>query len=194
MHGHDRFSQTDCYILPSTTFVRHDYSELFKVEAIHEAGRNDSAKLGYMIVKVYEHGHTAEVVRSYGETLAPGATLSPVVPRIAAIHTKNTDVNTFGVDLRYPWADIMEITPSGAVDEFERKKARNDYLLLAFWKMGLRKMRASKFGFRKTLIFWEDSGDTVLRAENNLRWLEFEGKARIWLFDKKNVFYITNFI
>jgi hypothetical protein len=43
-------------------------------------------------------------------------------------------------------------------------------------------MRAPKFGFCKTLIFWEDTGDTVLRAENNLRWLEFEEKAEIWLF------------
>jgi hypothetical protein len=35
----------------------------------------------------------------------------------------------------------MVVAPSGAVDEFRRKKARNDYPIMAMWEMGLRGMR-----------------------------------------------------
>jgi hypothetical protein len=35
----------------------------------------------------------------------------------------------------------VEVPPTGALDEFERKRARNDYPLLALWEMGIRKLR-----------------------------------------------------
>ncbi len=45
------------------------------------------------------------------------------------------------MDLRHPWTEVVEIPPTGALDEFERKRARNDYPLMALWEMGLRKLR-----------------------------------------------------
>src|SRR5262245_55422544 len=36
---------------------------------------------------------------------------------------------------------MIEIPPMGALDEFERKKVRNDYPLMALWEMGVRKLR-----------------------------------------------------
>ena len=46
-----------------------------------------------------------------------------------------------GTDMRHPWAEITEMPYSGALDEFLRKKARNDYPLLALWEMGVKRLR-----------------------------------------------------
>jgi hypothetical protein len=46
-----------------------------------------------------------------------------------------------GFDMRHSWANVVEIPASGAVDEFERKRVRNDYPLMALWELGARKMR-----------------------------------------------------
>ena len=61
---YNRHGETDFYILPSVTFFRHDYSELFRIGPTEEYGRNDVGKLGYFWVKVFENGHVAQAVRS----------------------------------------------------------------------------------------------------------------------------------
>lgn len=139
---YDIYAKTEIYLLPSTAFVRHDYSEFYRVEPGDEFGRNDDPKLGYFIVRAYESGHVAENVRTYGRTLKAGEPLaSPGNTMLARVHTKESELVNVGVDMRHPWAEVMEIAPSGALDEFERKVARNDYPLVALWEMGLRRMR-----------------------------------------------------
>jgi predicted phosphodiesterase len=136
-HGH-----TECYVLPSTAFVRNDYSELYRVKpGDREHGRNDLPKLGYFLVRIYEQGHVCHAVRTHGATVDPGKTLPPAPERVPSLHVKENVRAPLGVDLRHPWAEIVEITPTGALDEFERKKARNDYPLMALWEMGIRKLR-----------------------------------------------------
>ena len=39
------------------------------------------------------------------------------------------------------WAEELTVAPSGAVDEFRRKIARNDYPIMALWEMGIRGLR-----------------------------------------------------
>jgi 3',5'-cyclic AMP phosphodiesterase CpdA len=138
---YDLLGETETYILPSTAFVRHDYSEFYRIGPGDQHGRNDGAKLGYFIVRLYEHGHVAENFRSYGRVLAEGETLPPPVESVRRRHVKESAIDWLGLDMRQPWAEELEITPSGAVDEFERKLARNDYPILALWEMGLRRMR-----------------------------------------------------
>jgi 3',5'-cyclic AMP phosphodiesterase CpdA len=138
---YDLIGDTECYILPSTAFVRHDYSEMYKIEPGPENGRDDGPKLGYFVVKVYEHGHVAHVVRTYGTTVAEGATLPQGPEILATPHTKENTLAPVGVDLRHPWAELIEIAASGAVDEFSRKRARNDYSMMALWEMGIRNLR-----------------------------------------------------
>jgi len=138
---YDIYAQTETYILPSTAFVRHDYSEFFRVGPTDQHGRNDEAKLGYFIVRVYERGHVAENVRTYGKALAPQDKLPPSPMTVASVHGKEKALLRVGVDLRHPWAEEVDIPPSGALDEFERKRARNDYPLLALWEMGVRRLR-----------------------------------------------------
>ncbi|MCP5368452.1 MAG: metallophosphoesterase [Hyphomicrobiales bacterium] len=138
---YDLRGDTEIYLLPSTAFVRHDYSEFYRIEPGPDNGRDDAAKLGYFLVHVHARGHVAENLRSYGRTLEPGETLPPPAPRLRPRHSKENRVANVGVDLRHPWAEEMEIAPSGALDEFERKRARNDYPLLALWETGLRRLR-----------------------------------------------------
>lgn len=138
---YDVHGETECYILPSTAFVRHDYSEMYKIEPGPENGRDDRAKLGYFVIKVYEHDHVAHVVRTYGRTVKEGATLPEDPEILATPHTKENTHAPVGVDLRHPWAEIIEIAASGAVDEFARKRARNDYGMMALWEMGIRALR-----------------------------------------------------
>ena len=145
-HAHnfwyDLRGTTEMYILPSTAFVRQDYSELYRIEPGAENGRDDAAKLGYMLVDVHEHGHVAHVVRSHGrQCAADHAPDSAKQPALPLVHTKTNHRAPVGLDLRHPWAETVEIAPSGGIDEFERKRVRNDYPLMAMWEMGVRMLR-----------------------------------------------------
>jgi 3',5'-cyclic AMP phosphodiesterase CpdA len=142
-YWYNRYAQTDCYLLPSTSFTRQDYSEMFRAaptDAMQD-GRNDAAKVGYFIVNVHEHGHVCHLRRTDGALLDKGARLSARLPRVASYHPREMTGFSVGFDLRHPWAELTEIAPSGALDEFHRKKMRNDYPLLALWEMGVRHLR-----------------------------------------------------
>ena len=138
---YDRYGSSHFYYLPSTAFVRQDYSEMFRRPpgVSDEAGRNDKPKLGYFLVHVYEDGHLCEAVRTYGRT-AQEAGQRPK-ERIRPIHPQLNDRAPFGVDMRQSWLERIEISPTGGLDEFDRKAVRNDYVLLALWEMGVRKLR-----------------------------------------------------
>jgi hypothetical protein len=134
---YDRIDATEYYVAPSTCFVRHDYSEMYRIDGGDQKGRNDGAKLGHVTLEIYEHGHVAHYHRSYGATLTDGAA-APVAVRP---HTKTSNLSCIYVDMRHAWAEEMVVAPSGALDEFRRKRARNDYPLMALWEMGLRGLR-----------------------------------------------------
>jgi len=138
---YDLLGETEMYILPSTAFVRQDYSEMYRIEPGDQFGRNDEPKLGYFIVRVYEQGHVVENVRTYGRTLEPGAQLPAPSERVSVPQTKESAVTTVALDMRHAWAEELVVAPSGGVDEFERKLARNDYPVLAMWEMGIKRMR-----------------------------------------------------
>jgi len=138
---YDVIGETEMYILPSTAFVRQDYSEMYRIEPGDQFGRNDEPKLGYFLVRVYEDGHVVENIRTFGRTLEPGMQL-PAPPLVIQVpQTKESPVAKVGLDMRHAWAEELVVAPSGGVDEFERKLARNDYPVLAMWEMGMRLMR-----------------------------------------------------
>lgn len=136
LHG-----DTEFYHQPSIAFVRHDYSELLHIAPADEFGRNDVSKLGYSIVRVYENGHVVKNIRSNGRTLELGGKLLTPKKHISPPHPKQSTITSVGLDMRHPWAEELQISPSGCIDEFERKVIRNDYPVLALWEMGLRLMR-----------------------------------------------------
>lgn len=139
-----RLDPTDCYILPSTVFVRFDYAEMLRAApgAETEFGRNDRPKLGYAICHVHENGHLIEIVRTWGNTLDAGAVQATGPKyRLAAIHPRQNRRAAFGFDMRHNWMEIVETPPTGGLDEFDRKTVRNDYPLLALWDMAVRPLR-----------------------------------------------------
>ena len=138
---YNRHGETEIYVLPSTAFVRHDYSEFYRGEPGDQNGRNDPPKLGYFVLRIYEKHHVCHAVRTYGATVEPGRTLPPAPERIPSLHMKENPRAPVGVDMRHPWAEVVEITATGALDEFERKKVRNDYPLMALWEAGIKKLR-----------------------------------------------------
>lgn len=140
---YNHYRGTDCYLLPSTAFVRLDYAEIYRVVPTPEmeSGRNDIGKLGYFLVHVHESGHICEWVRTYGEVSAPDR--SPIEPQddVATIHPRQNSNTRFGFDMRQNWLEVIEVPPSGALDEFDRKQTRNDYALMALLDMGVRRLR-----------------------------------------------------
>ncbi len=139
---YNRHHQTDCYLLPSTAFVRQDYSEMYRVppNADEEHGRNENAKLGYMSVDIYERGHVCHSIRTHGQLGGKTALLDKEA-RTQSVHPAQLTSAPLGFDLRQTWSEVLEIPPSGGLDEFIRKPVRNDYPLMAIWEMGVKKLR-----------------------------------------------------
>jgi predicted phosphodiesterase len=140
---YNRYGVTDCYALPSTAFVRQDYAEIYRATPPPETdgGRSDLAKLGYFLVQVHEDGHFSQWIRTFGKIAEPGsATVNPG-DVVAAIHPLENPNTRFGFDMRQNWLEIVEIPPSGSLDEFDRKRTRNDYALMAVLEMGVRRLR-----------------------------------------------------
>jgi len=134
---YDQYKGAEIYIAPSTAFVRQDYSEFMRVTPPgDEGGRADVNKLGLFIVDVHDRGHVAMWVHTLGETSPVDCDEDVVLPDYE-IHTKNAAIRNLGIDLRHPWAEVVELPPSGALEEFTRKRARNDYPLCAIWDMGI---------------------------------------------------------
>jgi len=136
----NRHADTNFYLMPSTAFVRADYSETLHVDQPpeHENGRNDVAKLGIMVVDVHAETFVPRFVRTFagGE---PGQALAqrdwPRLPPAAG------ELPGPGVELRHGWTALYDIPYSSMLDEFRRKRARNDYPILALWEMGVRRLR-----------------------------------------------------
>lgn len=144
-HVHNFFfnahAGTPIFSLPSTAFVRGDYSELFAVgqPPEHENGRNDVSKLGVLVVDVYEDRLVPQFIRTHDrpEGAAPSVQRDwPQLPPAA-----DAPGPGLGLDLRYHWGELHQIPYSSMLDEFRRKQARNDYPILALWEMGIRHLR-----------------------------------------------------
>ncbi|MFX0199052.1 MAG: metallophosphoesterase family protein [Candidatus Hodarchaeota archaeon] len=142
-HSHNffynRYLNTNIFVVPSVTFVRPDFSEMFYIKPALEYGRNDIEKLGFLIVKVNKTGHGIEFIRTHGLTDQQEETF---VSRPHSLSGNPTEVSTtpVGVFLRHAWATSIEM-PYDNLDEFTRKFTRNDYLLPALWELGIQKLR-----------------------------------------------------
>lgn len=138
-----RHAGTEFYVMMATSFVRQDYSEMFRIEAVHENGRDDAEKLGFAIVDVHSDGHVVHYLRSNGAELEEVAAETPVAKRSTALlaHPKKPGGAPIGVFMRHPWSETVTLPQNGPMDEFVRKQARNDYQVAALWRLGLRHLR-----------------------------------------------------
>jgi 3',5'-cyclic AMP phosphodiesterase CpdA len=137
----NRHGSTNCYVLPSPSFLRHDYHELFRVEPGMKQGRHDGAKLGYAVVDVHGEGHLNHAVRTYGRGLEIGETAPTTENLLPPVHGLQPNRHGVGLYLRQPWCDSADIPTPWGLDAFRRKRIRNDYPLMALWEMGVRDLR-----------------------------------------------------
>jgi predicted phosphodiesterase len=138
-HVHNVFisihEDTLLYSLPSTTFVRPEYSELATVAPGDEFGRDDTAKLGFFLVKVYSDRHEILPVRTFNAgKLDQGSSQFEPSKMIGEIS------HMLGVTLRREWGRRVELAADG-LDEFNRKEAYRDGLLLALLELGVTALR-----------------------------------------------------
>lgn len=137
---YDVVGRSEMYLLPSTAFLRHDYTEFYRVYPGEENGRCDQEKLGYFVIDIYEQGHVAHLIRTHGENLTIDQ--PPSTKRLTSkVHTKTSSLENFGVEMRHAWAEVAQIPNTGGLEEVGRRLARNDYQLMALWEMGLRTLK-----------------------------------------------------
>ena len=160
---YDQHGDTELYLLPSTAFVRQDYSELQRITPPgDEGGRQDSEKLGFFLVDVYERGHIARFMRCAMTDDAPEASMHAESP-----HPKRPVLPNLGIDMAYPWAEEVELPPNPALDEFRHKRVRNDYPLLALFELGISCVRVPIEDLDEESLFsrLRKLGNTGFRAQ-----------------------------
>jgi len=137
---YNRIGSTPVFSMPSTAFVRGDYSELFGIgqPPEHENGRNDTAKLAVLVVDVYADKIVPQFIRTHDLGVGLHSLAQRDWPQLPPAAGSNSRL---GIDLRYSWTELHEIPYSSMLDEFQRKLARNDYPVLALWEMGISNLR-----------------------------------------------------
>ncbi len=133
---YNRAGNTQLYCLPPTSFIRQDYSELYRTDPAPEFGRNDAGKFSYALVDVFADGHKLRVIPTDGRGLAEGEQLSEPDPLPARPNGVPLTVH-----MRQAWARATDLPYNGPMEEFGRKRARDDYTLLRLWQMGVTKVR-----------------------------------------------------
>jgi len=161
--GHSKF-----FTLPSTSFTRQDYADLFKSEPAAEFGRNDAAKLAITMVDVYPDNYQIRIIDTQG--IENDNNNLELIQGMA--HTPSEKNIT--LHMRHPLHETIELPYNGPMEEFTRKRARNDYPLLRLMQMGIYQLRIpihdlmgeasrkrieeiSGLGFRFTLVCLQSS-------------------------------------
>lgn len=134
---YNRVDQCCLYTMPPTSFTRQDYAELFKVEAAAEHGRDDIDKYSVALIDVYETGHKLQIIPTHGKTL-PDPTAPTEEPRETQTNTKRKNIT---VHLRHAWHESVDLPYNGPMEEFSRKRARNDYVFMRLQQMGIQDVR-----------------------------------------------------
>jgi len=138
-HVHNVFvgvhEDTVYYSVPSMAFVRPEYSELATVGPGDEYGRNDTAKLGFFLVRVYADGHEVLPIRTYG-----AGELDAGMPPVEPYEMTGRPSRMLGMTLRRGWGRRVELAADG-LDEFRRKEAYRDGLLIALLELGVTALR-----------------------------------------------------
>ena len=141
-HSHFRFFNriggARVHGLPSTSFTRPGFCELFSSAPPPDRGRDDVPKLGLLLARVHDDGIRIHSLRT--GTLAEHAGSHMARP-VASCVPKDIPSSRLGVVLRHPitnFADVPDVFPSVI-----RQPVRNDYPLLACLELGARYVSVS---------------------------------------------------
>lgn len=142
--GHSHFSflnlvgkrRVRAFGVPSTSFTRPGFSELFSSAAPPDRGRDDVPKLGMHLVQVHDDGLRVHQVRTGTLTerlAAPGGDgARPVVSCVS----KDVPGSPLGIVLRHRLAQLAEVPDT--FPSVVRQPVRNDYPVLGCLELGAR--------------------------------------------------------
>ena len=133
---YNRVGATRLYCLPATSFIRQDYAEMYAIDPPKEFGRNDEGKFGVTLIDVFPEGHRVRIIPTDGQGLAASSQLSPDQLQWSS----NPSTNLIA-PLRHAWATPIDLPYNGPMEEFARKRTRNDYVLMRLQQMGINHVR-----------------------------------------------------
>lgn len=138
-HSHFQFvnkiADATSYVCPSTSFTRPGFSEMFSSAAPPERGRDDTAKLGFFLVRLHEDRPRVHVIHTNGFEGIPDEDRQTVVTRLPS----DLPHSPLGVFARHPIAPFGDVPV--AWPSMIRQPMRNDYPLLACLELGARHLR-----------------------------------------------------
>ncbi len=130
----NRYRGVKLYCLPPISFIRQDYAELYRGTPAAEFGRDDADKYGVTLLDIFADGHRIRFAPTQGRELDAAG------PKPAIQATRQT-VTPLVPHLRHAWFETTTLPYSGPMEEFSRKRARNDYPLLRMWQLGISNVR-----------------------------------------------------
>ncbi len=140
--GHSHFAFFNCvgtarsFVVPSTSFTRPGFSQVFSSGPPPARGRDDTPKLGFFLVRVQEDGPRVHFIRTSG---AVGPIDESAGARVVTRAPRDLPRSPLGVTLRHPVTSATDVPiawPSSI-----RQPVRNDYPLLALQELGVRHLR-----------------------------------------------------
>ena len=156
-HSHfaffNRIAETRHYGLTSPAFTRPGFSELFSSSPPAEQGRNDTAKLGFYLIRVHPGDARLHFIRTNRTDSTDstdrtdnidrtGSQTDPTPPESAPFIsgiTRDLSQSPLGVVLNHPLAHRIDVPL--AWPSTIRQPVRNDYPLLACLELGVRHIR-----------------------------------------------------
>ncbi|OED38917.1 hypothetical protein AB833_17965 [Chromatiales bacterium (ex Bugula neritina AB1)] len=127
---------TTFYTLPPTSFTRQDYAEIFNTMPATEFGRDDHGKYSVAIVEVYASGHRLRLLPTEGKEISQDQKPLP-----ESLYRKRPTTKKLAVSLRHIWHQSIDLPYNGPMEEFSRKRVRNDYTLLRLLQTGIDQVR-----------------------------------------------------
>jgi len=140
-HAHhffyNRRNACSYYVLPPTSFTRQDYAEIYNAPPVAEFGRDDMGKYSVTLVHVMDKGHTLQLIptNGIGQSKDPTSKLSTIERTVVPTRSP------LKVSLRHAWHRSIDLPYNGPMEEFSRKRVRNDYGLLRLMQMGITDVR-----------------------------------------------------
>jgi len=137
---YNKLNTTTLYCLPPTSFIRQDYAELFRTGPGNEYGRDDCGKMSVAMVDIHPTGHALRVLPTDGKELQSGETFK--LPAVTDQQSSDVDTtHSICVPLKHAWHEAVDLPYNGPMEEYSRKRARNDYTLLRLFQMKVTKVR-----------------------------------------------------
>jgi predicted phosphodiesterase len=174
-HTHFRaFSRVDesrFYVCPSATTSRAGFSEAFSVAPAPDQGRNDPAKLGFYLVRVYEKSHGVYFLRTQGQTEAIDAEAG--WQRLICRKTRDFERSPFGAFLRTPLA--YQSAGALAWPGVLRQGVRDDHPMMQLLEAGVQHVRVPV----------SDLGDSLQGPRLQMLRDEGVGITAIWLWSDR---------